>query len=99
MGDEIKSESLTEELSEDEKEKKALEWENYVRSEVTALLDMYLPMAKNGIVGIKYMHPIKARYETGPVYEEDKAIGVNIAIGFEFLGEFDIPKEASPTVE
>lgn len=95
MSDEIKSE----ELSENEREKKALEWENYVRSEVTALLDMYLPMAKNGIVGIKYMHPVKARYETGPIYDENKAIGVNIAIGFEFLEEFDVPKEGSPTVE
>jgi hypothetical protein len=94
MGDEIK----TEELSEDEKEKKALEWENYVRSEVTALLDMYLPAAKNGIVGVKYTHLIKAKYETGPVYDENKAIGVNLAIGFEFLEEFDIPKE-NPSVD
>lgn len=89
MGDEIK----TEELSGAEIEKKALEWEEYVRSEVTSLLDMYLPAAKNGIVGVKYTHPIKAKYETGPVYNEDKAIGVNIAIGFEFLEEFDVPKE------
>ena len=91
MSDEIK----TEELSDAEKEKKALEWEEYVRSEVTALLDMYLPAAKNGIVGVKYTHPIKARYETGPIYNEDKAIGVNLAIGFEFIEEFDIPKEDS----
>jgi hypothetical protein len=89
MGDEIK----TKELSEAEIEKKVLEWEEKIRSKVNSYLDMYLPAAKNGIVGVKYTHPIKAKYETGPVYNEDKAIGVNIAIGFEFLEEFDVPKE------
>lgn len=95
MSDEIKAE----ELSDDEKEKKGLEWEKYVRSEISTLLDMYLPVAKNGVVGVKYTHPIKAKYETGPVYKEDKAVGVNIAIGFEFIEEFDIPKENSSETE
>lgn len=95
MGEEIK----TEELSDDEKEKKALEWEKYVRSEITALLDMYLPAAKNGVIGVKYTHPVKAKYETGIIYKEDKAVGVNLAIGFEFIEEFDIPKEDSSPSE
>lgn len=87
MGDEIK----TEELSEEEKEKRALEWEKTVRSKINSYLDMYLPFAKNGIVGVKYTYPVKDNYETGPVYDETKAVGVNLAIGLEFIGEFDVP--------
>jgi hypothetical protein len=89
MSDEIK----IEELSEEEKEKRALEWEKTVRSKVNSYLDMYLPVAKNGIVGVKYNHPIKEKTETEVTYKEDKAVGVNLAIGFEFIEEFDVPKK------
>lgn len=93
MADEIK----IEELSEEEKEKIALEWEETVRSEINSYLDMYLPVARNGIVGIKYEHPVKEKIETETIYKEDKAIGVNLRIGFEFIEEFDIPKKTEAT--
>jgi hypothetical protein len=93
MTEETKDTGEGKELTEEEKLKGALEWEKYVRGEINALLDMFLPFSKNGIVGLKYVNPEKERYESGVVYKEDKAIGVNIAIRFDFDEEFDIPKE------
>lgn len=67
-------------------------WEDYVRKEVNSLLDTYLPNAKGGIVGIKYINPVKAKYESHTVYETDKASAVQIVLEFGFEKIIDIPK-------
>jgi hypothetical protein len=94
MTEEIKTEGEGKELTEEEKAQKILEWEAYVRNEINTLLDMFLPMTKSGIVGLKYINPEKEKYEGQTIYDEDKAIGVDIAIRFDFEKEFDIPKES-----
>jgi hypothetical protein len=81
-------------LTEEEKEDLAKEWEEYVRNEVNALLDIYLPDAIAGNVGIKYANPVIESYEDGTKKtDEDSAVGVNIHINFRFKGQIEIPKE------
>jgi hypothetical protein len=72
------------------KEEVATEWEDYVRSEVNALLDMYLPLAKNGNIGIKYYKDVKSRSEVGPVFDETKAVGVQMHLVFEFAAPVEL---------
>jgi len=67
-------------------------WEDYVRSEVNSLLDLYLPESINGNVGIKYIHPVKEELETGPVYYDDRICGVVINLVFNFDQDFEIQK-------
>jgi hypothetical protein len=64
----------------------AAEWENYVRNEVNALLDIFLPEAITGNVGVMYKRPVKSvDVKTGKqIIDEDKAIGVDIHIVFDF---------------
>jgi hypothetical protein len=88
MADEEKKE-----LTEEERAEVARQWETYVRSEVNALLDIFLPNSVNGNVGIKYANPVRAKYETHTEYDTDKAIGVNINIVFMFDREVNLPKE------
>jgi len=81
-------------LTEEEKEKKSSEWETYVREELNALLDIYLPNAIAGNIGIKYARPIKESYEDGTIVrEEGKAVGVSININFKFDNTIDILEE------
>ncbi|HLD90684.1 MAG TPA: hypothetical protein VI911_06705 [Patescibacteria group bacterium] len=70
-------------------------WSDYVRSEIAALLDIYLPVAKNGNVGIRYKKPVIATDESGiPVaFDNTKAEAVSINLVFEFDRVLDIPKE------
>lgn len=67
-------------------------WPDYVRSEVMALLDVYLPDAKNGNVGIRYKKPVLSLDEAGNVlaYDTTKAEAVSINIVFEFYNAVDI---------
>lgn len=82
------------ELTEEEKAEMAAKWETYVRNELNSLLDIYLPNAIAGNIGIKYAHPITARYEDGTTVADEKmAVGVNIHINFRFANEVEIPKE------
>ena len=88
MADEEKKE-----LTEEEKAEMAKRWEIYVRNEVNALLNIFLPNSIDGTVGIKYINPIKAKYVTHTEYNNTKAIGVNINIVFSFDKEVDVPQE------
>lgn len=81
------------ELTEEEKEAVAKQWEAYVRNEVNALLNIYLPNSVSGNIGIKYANPVKVRYETHTEYDKTKAIAVNIDIVFKFNKEIDILEE------
>jgi len=72
------------------KEEVATEWETYVRNEVNTLLDMYLPIAKNGNIGVKYYKEVQSNSETGPVYDETKAVGVQLHLVFDFAAPVDL---------
>lgn len=67
-------------------------WSDYVRSEVAALLDTYLPSASTGNVGIRYKKPVIATDEAGmPVeFDNTKAEAVSINLVFEFDEAIDI---------
>jgi hypothetical protein len=72
-------------------EEKAAAWENYVRSEVTALLDTFLPESITGNVGVKYDHPVlRVSPKTGKAeIDETKAKGVILTIMFEFAAPIE----------
>ena len=53
----------------DSTEEKSVNWEEYTRGEVNALLDIFLPDTESGNIGIKYIHPVKAKYETHTEYD------------------------------
>ena len=66
-------------------------WEDYVRSEVNALLDIYLPFCKTGTVGIKYVHPVDYQLEDGTeVFKDHICTGVTLNLVFDFDGELEI---------
>lgn len=73
-------------LAEIPPEERAAAWEEYVRNEISSLLDTFLPEAISGNVGIKYEHPIlRVSPKTGKAeIDENTATGVSISILFEF---------------
>lgn len=76
-----------------ENKKQGKEWEKYVRTEINSYLDTFLPETETGNIGIKYSHPVKARYETGPVYDENKICGVEIRVVFNFMEDLPVLDE------
>lgn len=83
-----------EEVELTDEQKSALAWMQYVSDEVNTLLSIYLPISKNGTVGVKYNKHIKAMYESGPEYDPNLADGVEIRLVFEFEGAVEMPKES-----
>ena len=87
-------------LAEIPPEERAAAWEKYVRTEVNALLDTFLPEAISGNVGVKYDHPvIQISPKTGKAkIDKTKATGVFLSIKFEFAGPIEFfdeePKKA-----
>lgn len=67
------------------------DWEEYVRSEVTSLLDTLLPVCVSGNVGIIYKNLITEELEGGPVYDDTKAVGVDVVLSFDFGQEIVKP--------
>lgn len=65
-------------------------WEDYVRLEVNALLDTFLPHSANGNVGIRYLHPVKVQYEGSEEYDDEKFSGVEMILIFNFDEELKI---------
>ena len=85
-------EETKEEIKEPTREEMAARWESYVRNEVNALLDVYLPASLYGNVGVKYANPVREKYETHEVIDDTKAVGVSVTLMFTFDGEIDVPK-------
>ena len=94
MDDETKSnnEEVVKDLRGMSNEEKAKTWESYVRNGVNSLLDIYLPVAKSGNIGIRYTPHEVERLETGPVYNETKADAVLVSLVFEFEKPIDLTK-------
>ena len=64
-----------------------------MRNEVGKLLDIYLPDAIGGVVGVKYVNPILNTYENGnKEYDKTKASGVQIILEFKFGNVVAIPQ-------
>lgn len=67
-----------------------LSWEEYVKLEISALLNTYLPHSINGNVGIKYIHPIIAQYEGSTEFNNNEYSGVEIRLVFQFEHDLKI---------
>jgi len=81
-----------EEKTEMTEEERAEAWEVYVRSEMNAILDLYLPDAIAGNVGIKYGHPEIGTMEDGSkMFHEGKVNVVAVTMVLR-LGEPIEPK-------
>jgi len=82
-------------LTEIPAEERAKAWEEYVRTEINSMLDIYLPESVTGNIGIKYEHPVKrVDPATGaPEIDDKKATGVYISIMFEFARPIDFYDE------
>ena len=65
-------------------EKDVSSWDGYVVNEVNSVLELLLPEAESGNIGITYDKPEIERYETGPVYDETQANGVSINVVLKF---------------
>lgn len=94
---------VVEDLSTKTDEEKAALWEKYVRGEVGALLDMFLPIAAGGNVGVRYTPHVIERLESGDQVDKTKADAVSIFLVFEFDKPLDLTSsrvdEENPTVE
>ncbi len=92
MADEIKTEKETQEMVELTAEEKAEAWSQYVRSDVIALLDTFLPKAIKSNIGLKYKPLVVEVLETGEVLDETKATGAVLMVDFTFETPIDRTK-------
>jgi hypothetical protein len=88
-------------LAEVPAEERAAAWEEYVRGEVNALLDTFLPESMSGNVGVKYENPVKEiNPKTGAaVLDESKATGVFLSIKFDFAAPIEFFEEKPEQTE
>lgn len=79
-------------------EERAKAWEDYVRGEVNKVLDIYLPEAANGNIGIQYDKPVKMiDPKSGKkIIDENKAKGVMIVVDLEFAETIEFFPEGKP---
>ena len=95
MDKKIKAEELTDDVVEvstnDTSSEVTEDWETYVRSEVAGILDALLPNSVSGAVGVVYKNLVMEETEAGPVYDETKAVGVEVVLSFDFGGEIVKP--------
>lgn len=79
-------------------EERAKAWEDYVRAEVNQVLDIYLPEAVNGNIGIQYDKPVKMIDPRSgkKIIDENKAKGVLIVIDLVFPEAIEFFPEGKP---
>lgn len=94
MAEETKEDVV--DITEMTSEEKAEAWAKWVRSEVNAALDIYLPKALSGNINVRYYPHVIEIQEGGPVTDDTKADGVLLSIAFEFEKTIDLQK---PMVE
>lgn len=101
MSEEIKidKDEIVKDLSGMSSEQKELAWETYVRNGVNSLLNIYLPAAKSGNIGIRYTPHEVERLETGPVYDETKADAVLVSVVFKFDEPIDLTKDRTSDID
>jgi hypothetical protein len=92
MADDVQKENIVEDMVELSEEERAAAWEKWVRSELNAALDIFLPISKAGDVYTSYpAHKIE-HTESGPVYSDTLAAGVSVTMVFEFEKPIDVTK-------
>jgi hypothetical protein len=68
---------------------KEFNWEDNVKSEITALLDRLLPASVNGVIKLKYRDLVLIETEAGPEYDTTKVAGVDVFISLDFAAPVD----------
>lgn len=86
------TEGISKELLGMTADEKAAAWEDWVRSEVNAALDIYLSRASSSNINIRYFPVVVEELETGPVLDETTAKGVLISIELLFENPIDLNK-------
>jgi len=91
MTDDIQEDKVIElsELSDEDKERA---WEEWVRAEVNAALNIYLPISKIGHVNLSYSSTVIERTEAGDVLSDNLKDAVMISLIFEFTEPIDVSK-------
>lgn len=92
MADDVQKENIVENLVELSEEERAAAWEKWVRSELNAALDIFLPISKAGDVYTSYRAHKLDHTEAGPVYSDTLAAGVSVTMVFEFEKPIDVTK-------
>ena len=87
-----KKDTVELDISEMSDEQKSVAWTDWVRNEVDALLDIYLPISSEGDVNIQYHHAVKEVYEAGPEYYDNKVDAVKVTLVFKFDELVDLSK-------
>ena len=87
-----KDEQVNKDLKDLTDEERAAAWEAWIRSEVNAALDIYLPISVFGNVNTHYYPHVIEELESGPVTDNSKAGGVLISLAFDFEKPIDLTK-------
>lgn len=86
------TESVVQEISGMSVEERAEAWANWIRAEINAALDIYLPESLSGQINVEYFPHIIEVLESGPVKDTSKADGVQLKIVFKFEKTIDLTK-------
>lgn len=92
MAEGVEKENVVEDVTEMTEEEKAAAWEKWVRNELNAALDIFLPISKAGDVHTSYRAQKIDHTEAGPVYSDTHAAGVSITVVFDFEKPVDLTK-------
>ncbi len=87
---------IVQNISELTEEEKIQAWANWVRSEVNAALDIYIPISKKSNINVGYYAHIIETLESGDVKDPVLKGGVLLTIDLKFDKPIDITK---PRVE
>ena len=77
------------EVNEMSKEEKVLAWENWVRSQINAVLDVFLSPSKEAFINIEYKPLVIEVLESGPVLDDSKVTEARVKIDFVFEEPID----------
>lgn len=92
MTDGVKDEKVLEKIANMTTEEKAAAWERWVRDELNAALDIFLPISEAGDVYTSYRAHKLEETEGGPVYSDSLAAGVSVTVVFKFDKPIDVTK-------
>jgi len=91
MPDDIQEDKVID-LSELSAEDQERAWEEWVRAEVNAALNIYLPISKTGHVNLSYSAKVLEKTEAGDVVSDNLKEAVMISLIFEFKEPINVSK-------
>ena len=79
-------------MVEDKKEYTPEEWEQEVRDKIYEFVSNMLLVSKECNMATRYFKEIKEQFETHTEYKQDKAVGAELRIVFNFVEPIDLSK-------